>query len=124
MQIFKCKKCGKVVMILKNSSCGTFCCGEEMVELKANVVDAAVEKHVPVISVEGSVVEVRVGEVTHPMQEEHYIEWILLETNKSSHIVYLNPGEEPVAHFALADGEEVVSAYDYCNLHGLWKKDM
>ena len=124
MQIFKCKTCGKVIMILKNSSCGTVCCGEDMVELTANTTDAAVEKHVPVISVNGGVAEVRVGEVAHPMQEEHYIEWIALETNQASHIVYLKPGEEPVARFALLDGEEVVSAYDYCNLHGLWKKDM
>ncbi len=124
MKIFKCLKCGKIIVILKNSACGTFCCGEEMVELKANEVDAAVEKHVPVVEVDGSSVTVKVGEVEHPMLEEHYIEWILLETNRGYNLVNLKPGDKPEVKFSLVDDEKVESAYAYCNLHGLWKKDM
>ncbi len=124
MKIFKCLKCGKIICILKNSSCGTFCCGEEMVELKANEVDAAVEKHVPVIEKNGSNVVVKVGEIEHPMLEEHYIEWVILETNRGYQLVNLKPGDKPEVAYALVDGEEVVAAYAYCNLHGLWKKGM
>ena len=95
-----------------------------MVELKANEVDAAVEKHVPVVEVNGSSVTVKVGEVEHPMLEEHYIEWILLETNRGYNLVNLKPGEKPEVKFNITDDEKVERAYAYCNLHGLWKKDM
>ncbi len=123
MQVFKCMKCGKMVMMMKNSSCDTFCCGEEMVELKANTTDGAVEKHVPFVEIDEKTIKVSVGEVAHPMLEEHYIEWIALETNKGVHIVNLKAGEEPVAYYHL-ENEEAVCAYAYCNLHGLWKKDI
>lgn len=109
-----------MLQVLKSSACGTMCCGEEMQELKANTTDAAVEKHVPVIKKNGNSVEVKVGSVAHPMEEKHYIEWIALETKNSSQLKMLNPGEEPKAVFALTDGDEIVSAYAYCNLHGLW----
>lgn len=120
MKFLKCKKCGKMLQVLKNSACGTMCCGEEMQELKANTTDAAVEKHVPVIEKNGNSAEVKVGSVAHPMEEKHYIEWIALETKNSSQLKMLNPGEEPKAVFALTDGDEILSAYAYCNLHGLW----
>lgn len=91
-------------------------------EIVPNTVDAAKEKHVPVVTVEGNVVSVVVGDVIHPMTEAHYITLIALETNKGVKKVYLTPNDEPKATFALLDGEEVVAAYEYCNLHGLWKK--
>lgn len=124
MKIFKCMKCGKVIAILNSSSCGTFCCDTEMVELKANSVDAAVEKHVPVVEVIGSNVLVTVGDVEHPMTEEHYIEWIILETNKGFQLANLQPGEKPEASFVINEEDTVGSVYAYCNLHGLWKKDV
>ena len=124
MKIFKCMKCGKVIAILNSSSCGTFCCDTEMVELKANSVDAAVEKHVPVVEVIGSNVLVTVGDVEHPMTEEHYIEWIALSTKQGNQRKILKPGDAPKATFALVDGDEVVKAYAYCNLHGLWKTEL
>ena len=83
--------------------------------------DAAVEKHVPVISQEGNIVTVSVGSVEHPMIPEHYIEWISLETNKGNQRKVLQPNTPPTAQFALLDGEEVITAYAYCNLHSLWK---
>lgn len=120
LKFYKCRKCGKVVMIMKGSPCDTFCCGEAMVELKANTTDAAVEKHVPVVEKNGNLLTVTVGSVLHPMEEKHFIEWIALETKNGGQIKALKPNQEPKATFALTDGDEVVKAYAYCNLHGLW----
>ena len=92
-------------------------------ELVANTTDSAHEKHVPVIATrEDGVVVVGVGEVEHPMMEAHYIEWILLETVQGFQIHYLKPGMKPAAVFKV--NEEVVAAYEYCNLHGLWKAEV
>lgn len=122
MEFLKCKKCGKVVQVLKDSACDIMCCGEAMVELKANTTDAAVEKHVPVVEKNGNSVEVKVGSVVHPMEEKHYIEWIALETKNTAQFKMLKPGDEPKAVFALSDSDEAVKAYAYCNLHGLWSE--
>lgn len=97
------------------------CCGQKMTELVPGTTDAAVEKHVPVIQADGSQVTVTVGSVEHPMIPEHFIEWIALETKEGVQIKHLTPGSKPQAAFALAQGDSVVSAYAYCNLHGLWK---
>ena len=120
LKFYKCKKCGKIVAMLKGSPCDTMCCGEAMAELKANTTDAAVEKHVPVVQKNGNLVEVSVGSVTHPMEEKHFIEWIALETKETTALKSLKPGDAPKAVFALTDGDDVVRAYAYCNLHGLW----
>ncbi|MBP5678402.1 MAG: desulfoferrodoxin Dfx [Bacilli bacterium] len=120
MKIWKCMSCGNIVTVLKEGTCIPNCCGKEMVELKANTVDAAVEKHVPVVEVDGRDVTVTCGEVLHPMEEKHYIEFMILETSQGVQIAYLKPGEEPICHFSLAEKEEVKKAYAYCNLHGLW----
>ena len=93
-----------------------------MQPLEPNTTDAAGEKHVPVIRQEDRLVTVSVGSVEHPMLEAHYIQWILLETKEGRQRKLLKPGEKPVAVFALAPGDEVVAAYEYCNLHGLWKE--
>ena len=92
--------------------------------LTANTVDAAREKHVPVIAREGNTVTVTVGSVLHPMTEEHYIPFIALETAQGLQVKNLKPGMKPVAVFSLADGDEPVAAYEYCNLHGLWKAEV
>lgn len=120
IKFYRCAKCGKQVAMLKGSPCDTICCGEAMAELKANTTEAAVEKHIPVVSVNGSKVDVQVGSVTHPMEEKHFIEWIALETRNSNQLEFLEAGKEPKASFALSDGDEVVRAYAFCNLHGLW----
>ena len=98
------------------------CCGQKMDELVPNTTDAAQEKHVPVVEVSGNIVTVTVGSVLHPMQPEHFIEWISLHTKQGNQRKELKPGDAPKAVFALVDGDEVESAYAYCNLHGLWKK--
>ena len=121
MRIFKCKKCGNIVIQTKEGLTPT-CCGEEMTLLKANEEDATVEKHVPVVTRDNNTITVVCGEVLHPMEEKHYIEFLIVETTKGYQIKYLNPGDEPKASFELKD-EDYVAAYAYCNLHGLWKSN-
>ncbi|MBR4657993.1 MAG: desulfoferrodoxin [Clostridia bacterium] len=123
MKFYKCAHCGNIIAYIHDSGVRVSCCGEEMKELLPNTTDAAGEKHVPVITAEGQTVTVRVGSVTHPMLDAHYIEWIMLETKRGRQRRALKPGEEPEAVFALVPGDEVVAAYEYCNLHGLWKAE-
>lgn len=124
MKFLKCSGCGKMVGMIKDSACPTKCCGEPMEVLEANTTDAAVEKHVPVVTVDGNTVKVEVGSAAHPMIEEHYIEWIALETKQGAQRKPLVPGSEPVVCFAIVDGDVPVCAYAYCNLHGLWKAEI
>ncbi|MCR5385913.1 MAG: desulfoferrodoxin [Treponema sp.] len=120
VKIFKCSVCGKIIILLNNESIPTVCCNETMKELIAGTTDAAVEKHVPVVNVNSNVIEVSVGSVEHPMEEKHFIEWILIETEKGFQIKYLKPGTSPKAQFALTADDKFIKAYAYCNLHGLW----
>ncbi len=96
--------------------------GAKIQELVSRSVEAATEKHIPVVSVNNNNVSVVVGEVEHPMTEEHFIEWILLKTKQGIQLKQLVVGQRPAAEFALSEGDEVVEAYAYCNLHGLWDK--
>ena len=92
-----------------------------MKEIVAGEVDAAKEKHVPVYKIEGNKVIVNVGEVEHPMQEEHYIEWISIQTKHGNQRKALKPTEKPEVYFLISDDDEIEAVYAYCNLHGLWK---
>ena len=121
-KFYKCAHCGKIIAVVKETGVPVMCCGQKMDELVPNTTDAAQEKHVPVVEVSGNIVTVTVGSVLHPMQPEHYIEWISLHTKQGNPRKELKPGDAPKAVFALVDGDEVESAYTYCNLHGLWKK--
>ena len=94
-----------------------------LAELTANTTDAAQEKHVPVVSVNGNVINVKVGSVMHPMEDVHYITAIYIETKLGGQLRKLQPGEAPEAEFTLSEGDEFVAAYEYCNLHGLWKAE-
>ena len=118
MKFYRCDHCGNIVTFVHSAGVPVMCCGQKMTELVPGTVDAAVEKHVPVVEVNGTRVEVKVGSVAHPMLPEHSIQWIAVETNQGSHIKYLQPGQAP---FALSQGETVSAVYEYCNLHGLWK---
>lgn len=122
MQIFRCEHCGNIVTFVESSGAPVSCCGDQMKELKANTTEAATEKHLPVIQTDGNIVTVKVGEVPHPMLPEHHISWIILETKEGFQKKDLTK-EEPLAVFALAEGDSVVAAYEYCNLHGLWKTE-
>ena len=124
MKFYVCEHCGNVVTKLTSSGVPMMCCSEEMKLLEAGVTDAAVEKHVPVVTVDASLVKVSVGSVTHPMAEEHHISWIVLETERDAYIHWLQPGEAPEAVFALTEGQKAVAVYEYCNLHGLWKAEL
>ena len=108
MKFYICKHCGNIIAYVRSSGVPVVCCGEPMQEIIPGTTDGALEKHVPVIEVEGNKVTVRVGAVEHPMLPEHYIEWMA-------------PGQKPEAVFMLAEGDSVVAAYEYCNLHSLWK---
>ena len=122
MRFYKCNHCGNIIEMVKDVCACVTCCGEKMSEIVPGTVEAAHEKHIPVVTINGNVVEVNVGEVNHPMIDAHYIEWVVLETNEGIYRKHLNPGAEPHVNFAIKDGENVVAAYAYCNLHGLWKK--
>ena len=124
MKFFICQHCKNMVAYLYKDKCNVRCCGEEMVELVPNTTDGAKEKHVPVLARDGSTVTVSVGDVAHPMLDNHYITWIALETWEGMQRKQLVPGKEPKAVFALAEGDEPVAAYEYCNLHGLWKAEV
>ena len=120
---YRCEKCGNIVAQIHNGGGTLTCWGQEMTRLEANVTDAAVEKHIPVVTREDGKIKVMVGSVLHPMLPEHYIEWIALETAKGAQRKVLNPGEKPSAEFLLTEGDSVVAVYAYCNLHGLWKAE-
>ncbi|MGC4019591.1 MAG: desulfoferrodoxin family protein [Muricomes sp.] len=121
LKFYSCEICGKIIAMVKDTKVPTVCCGKPMQEIVPGSVDAAVEKHVPVVTVDGNKVTVEVGSVAHPMVDEHYIEWITITTKTGAQGKELKPGDEPKAEFILADGDEFVSALEHCNLHGLWE---
>lgn len=120
MKFYRCEHCGNIITFLEASGVKVVCCGDQMKELIPGTSDGAAEKHVPVIKREGNKVTVLVGEVPHPMIEEHYIQWVMLETKKGAQKFTFKPGDEPKAEFLLTDDDEVIAAYEYCNIHGLW----
>lgn len=121
---YRCAHCGNIVSVVVNGGGTLTCCGDEMQLLKANTTDAAKEKHVPAVTVEGNKVVVNVGSVDHPMTPEHYIQFIMIETNLGKQYKGLTPDDKPHAEFVLQDGEKLEAAYEYCNLHGLWKVEV
>ena len=122
MKFYICEHCGNIIEYVKESGVPVMCCGQKMTELVPGTSDGAHEKHVPVVAIDGDKVTVEVGSVEHPMVEAHYIQWIAIETTKGSQRAKLEYTDKPRAEFKLACGEELVAAYEYCNLHGLWKK--
>jgi superoxide reductase len=123
-KFFLCEHCKNLVASIKDSGVPMMCCGQKMTALEANTVEASQEKHLPVVTVNGNEVTVAVGSVAHPMLEEHLIEWVYLLTDKGIQRKSLSAGGEPVAKFALLEGEKPLAAYEYCNLHGLWKTEI
>jgi len=119
LQIYKCEVCGNIVEMLHAGAGQLVCCGQPMKLFQANTVDAAKEKHVPVIEKTATGFTVKVGSVAHPMEEKHYIEWIEVIADGQAYRKFLNPGEAPEASFEIK--AEKITAREYCNLHGLWK---
>ncbi len=121
MKFYRCKHCGQIVAVVKATGVPIICCNEPMEEIIPGTTDAAVEKHVPVYTVDGTTVTVKVGSVEHPMQPEHYIEWIALKTTSGNQRKALKSSDKPEAVFAINEGDTVEAVYAYCNLHSLWK---
>ncbi|MEI6040419.1 MAG: desulfoferrodoxin [Candidatus Berkelbacteria bacterium] len=119
-QVYKCGICGNMVEVLHVGGGTLVCCGQNMDLQEANTVDAAAEKHVPVIEKTETGFKVKIGEIAHPMTEEHFIEWIELIVDNEVMRVDLKPGDAPEAVFET--NAEKVTARAYCNLHGLWEK--
>lgn len=120
-KFYNCDHCGNIIMMVKDAGVPVMCCGEKAKEMIPGTTDGAQEKHLPVYKVEGNLVTVSVGEVEHPMLQEHLIEWVFLQTKQGNQCKGLSTGEKPQVCFALCDGDEVEAVYAYCNQHGLWK---
>ena len=123
MEFYICEHCGNIIAMVKNTGVPVKCCGQNMTKLEPGTSDGAVEKHVPVFTVEDNIVTVTVGSVAHPMVEAHYIEWIAIKTEQGAQRKLLKAGDEPKAVFALTDVDTLKEVYAYCNLHGLWKNE-
>ena len=119
LQVYKCEVCGNIVEMLHEGKGELVCCGKPMKLIVENTVDAAREKHVPVLEKTDTGFKVTVGSVAHPMEEKHYIEWIEVIADGKAYRRFLKPGEAPEATFSIEAGE--VTAREYCSLHGLWK---
>jgi len=119
LEVYKCEACGNIVEVVHGGQGELVCCGEPMKLMKENTVDAAKEKHVPVTEKIAGGVKVKLGDVAHPMEEKHYIEWIEIIADGKAYRQFLNPGETPEATFNVEADQ--VTARGYCNLHGLWK---
>jgi superoxide reductase len=119
LQVYKCEVCGNIIEVLHAGAGELVCCGQPMKLITENTVDAAKEKHVPVVEKTADGFKVKVGSVAHPMEEKHYIEWVELLVDGKAYRQFLKPGQAPEASFCIKGDK--VSAREYCNLHGLWK---
>jgi superoxide reductase len=119
LQVYKCEVCGNIVEVLHEGQGELVCCGQPMKLFIENTVDAAREKHVPAVEKTAGGFKVKVGSVAHPMEEEHYIEWIEVIADGKAYRQFLKPGDPPEASFDVK--AEKTTAREYCNLHGLWK---
>ncbi len=119
LEVYKCELCGNIVEVLHGGKGELVCCGQAMKLMKENTVDAAKEKHVPVIEKTADGIKVKVGSVAHPMEEKHHIEWVELLADGKAYRQFLKPGEAPEAVFKVSAAS--VTARELCNLHGVWK---
>ena len=122
-KFYICEHCGNLIGMINDAGVPMMCCGQKMTKLEAGVVEASHEKHIPVVSVDGDTVKVKIGSVEHPMVEEHSILWVYLQTDKGGQRKCLEVGKAPEVSFALCD-EKPVAVFAYCNLHGLWKAEV
>ncbi len=120
-RFYYCPICGNIIEKVADSGNNVVCCGKTMVELEAGVTDGKTEWHIPVYEIKDNVVHVKIGENPHPMEKEHYIEWVEIVTTMGIARKYLDPGETPEICFGLCGDEKLCSVYAYCNKHKLWK---
>lgn len=122
-RFFICKHCGNLIGMIDDAGVPMVCCGENMVELTANTVEASQEKHIPVVEISDDTIRVNVGSVAHPMLDEHYIQWIYVLSEHGGQRKCLKPGAAASAMFKFID-DKPLSVFAYCNIHGLWKVDL
>jgi len=122
-KFYICEHCGNIIGMVHDSGVPVVCCGQKMTRLEPGTVEASHEKHIPVVSVEDGKVKVNIGSVPHPMTDEHFIQWVYLQTDRGGQRKCLSPGDTPELSFALAE-EKPVAVYAYCNLHGLWMTEL
>ena len=122
-KFFRCNRCGNMVGLINNGGVPMICCGEKMQELVPNTAEASTEKHLPEVTIKDDTLNVKVGSTLHPMEKEHHIVFLYVETEKGGQRKSLKIGEEPTASFVFSD-DKPVAVYAYCNLHGLWKTEI
>lgn len=123
LKFYRCSVCGQVIAIVNDTGMPIRCCGKEMEMLVPNTTDAMEEKHIPTVKKKDNMVYVTIGEEDHPMEKDHHIEWVAIETHCGNQRKPLMPGKEPKVCFSLCEGDEVKTVYAYCNKHGLWKSN-
>lgn len=121
VRFYECEICGQIISVVEDTGVPVVCCGQEMSLIEPCSSDGAHEKHVPVYEVKDGTVHVTVGELPHPMTDQHYIKWILLKTRQGCQRKELAPGDAPEISFAICLEDEVEEVYAYCNIHSLWK---
>ena len=121
LRFFICNHCGNIIVMIKDQGVPIKCCGENMQEITAGASEGAKEKHAPVYQINGETVTVSVGETEHPMNPEHYIDWVCMETEDGFQLKKLKPDLSPKISFSLSKGDNVKAVYAFCNLHSLWK---
>lgn len=124
MKFYRCNICGNILIVADDSGVNPDCCNQKMELLKENTTDGIFEKHIPVIEKVDDRIIAKVGEIEHPMLDDHYIQMIVLETDSGYHLQYLIPRSKPRAEFLISPDEKVIAAYEYCNLHSLFKKEI
>ena len=122
-KFYRCEHCGNLLSLIENKGVPVVCCGEKMAELIPNSVDASVEKHVPAVTVLGDSITVQVGSAPHPMTEEHHISFVYVETENGGQRKSFEVGAQPNLTFSFSDDKPLI-VFAYCNLHGLWKKEI
>lgn len=120
-KLYLCRHCGNIIYLLRDNGVALHCCGTPMVPIFPDTAEASGEKHRPIFHRDGNTVHVQVGATAHPMSEEHYIQWICLETQGRIQFVHLSAQDPPCATFSLCDGEKVQAVYAFCNQHELWR---
>lgn len=122
-KFYICRHCGNIIGMINDAGVPVMCCGQKMEALVPNTTEAAGEKHLPVVTVDGATVIVKVGEVAHPMTDEHYIQWVYIETENGGQRRALKPGDKPEVTFCVGE-DKPIAVYAYCNLHGLWRTEV
>ena len=122
-KFFICKHCGNMIGFVDNKGVPLVCCGDKMLELVPNTVEASTEKHLPAVTVSGDTINIQIGSTPHPMEDAHYISFVYLETVRGGQRKSLKVGEEPKLSFKCAD-DKPIAVYAYCNLHGMWKTEI